>query len=131
MTFEDWMQLVVRAFELVGVLVLVLGAISAAIVFARSARAGPAKAVRRLRSDIGRSILLGLEILIVADIVQTVTIEPTLESAVTLGIIVLVRTFLSFSLEIELDGVPPWRRRESGLGGDEVSPSAATTVGGS
>ena len=59
----------------------------------------------------GRAILLGLEILIVADIVQTVIIDPTVESALTLGLIVLVRTFLSFSLEIELDGVVPWRRR--------------------
>jgi uncharacterized membrane protein len=131
MTFEDWMQLVVRAFELVGVLVLVVGAIAAAVGFARTAQAGPAKAVRRFRSDIGRSILLGLEILIVADIVQTVTIDPTIESALTLGIIVLVRTFLSFSIEIELDGVPPWRRRETGLGGTEVSPSPETTVAGS
>jgi uncharacterized membrane protein len=48
--------------------------------------------------------------LIIADIVQTVTIDPTLESAITLGIIVLVRTFLSFSLEIELEGAVPWRR---------------------
>ena len=59
---------------------------------------------------IGRSILLGLEVLIIADIVQTITIHPTLESALSLALIVLVRTFLSFSLEVELDGVVPWRR---------------------
>jgi uncharacterized membrane protein len=62
------------------------------------------------RQGVGRAILLGLEILIIADIVQTITIDPTLESALTLGVIVLVRTFLSFSLEIELEGVVPWRR---------------------
>ena len=121
MAFEEFMQLVVRAFELVGVLVLVVGAIAAAIVFARSVQAGPARAVRRLRSDIGRSILLGLEVLILADIVKTVTIETTIESAATLGIIVLVRTFLSFSLEIELDGVPPWRKREMRLMDDQTT----------
>ena len=65
--------------------------------------------VRVDRQDVGRAILLGLEILIIADIVQTITIDPTLESALTLGIIVLVRTFLSFSLEIELNGTLPWR----------------------
>ena len=65
------------------------------------------------RLQIGRSILLGLEILIIADIVQTITVSPTIESALTLGIIVLVRTFLSFSLEIELDGVLPWRRSKT------------------
>jgi uncharacterized membrane protein len=122
-TFEDWMQLVVRAFEALGVLVLVVGAIGAGVIFVSTVRAEPAKAVRRLRTHIGRSILLGLEILILADIVQTVTIEPTIESAATLGIIVLVRTFLSFSLEIELDGVPPWRRRETRLIDPEVAPT--------
>ena len=63
------------------------------------------------RQDVGRAILLGLEILIVADIVQTITIDPTLENAAALGILVLVRTFLSFSIEVELDGTLPWRRR--------------------
>ena len=67
-------------------------------------------AFHRAREGVGRAILLGLEILIIADIIQTITIDPTLESAATLGVIVLVRTFLSFSLEIELEGVPPWRR---------------------
>ena len=62
------------------------------------------------RQNVGRAVLLGLEVLIIADIVQTVTIEPTAESALVLGVIVLVRTFLSFSLEIELEGVAPWRR---------------------
>lgn len=71
-------------------------------------------AYERARQDIGRAILLGLEVLIIADIVETITIDPTLESAATLALIVLVRTFLSFSLEIELDGVVPWhKKRES------------------
>jgi uncharacterized membrane protein len=69
------------------------------------------RAYERLRQDIGRSLLLGLEVLIAADLVRTVTIDPTLQSAIFLGVIVLVRTFLSFSLEIELDGVVPWRKR--------------------
>ena len=63
-----------------------------------------------LDTTLVRAILLGLEVLIIADIVQTITIEPTAESALVLGVIVLVRTFLSFSLEIELEGVVPWRR---------------------
>ena len=63
-----------------------------------------------LRHNLGRTILLGLEVLIVADIILTVAIDQTLESAATLGLIVLVRTFLSFSLDIEMDGVVPWRR---------------------
>ena len=68
-------------------------------------------AYERARQDVGRAVLLGLEVLIIADIVQTITIDATIESAVTLALIVLVRTFLSFSLEIELEGVVPWHRR--------------------
>lgn len=62
----------------------------------------------RERRNVGRAILLGLELLIIADIVMTITVDPTLESAAALGLIVLVRTFLSFSLEIELEGSLPW-----------------------
>ena len=70
------------------------------------------QAYEGVRHRVGRAILLGLEILIIADIVRTITIDPTLESVITLGVLVLVRTFLSFSLEIELEGVVPWRRSE-------------------
>jgi uncharacterized membrane protein len=71
-------------------------------------------AYQRARQDVGRAILLGLEVLIIADIVLTITVDRTFDSALTLGLIVLVRTFLSFSLEVELEGVPPWRRGSSG-----------------
>src|SRR5262245_27774798 len=107
MTFHSVMELVVRGFEAVGVGVLVAGALLALVRALVGLRNGAAGVYERARRDIGQAILLGLEILIIADIVQTVTIEPTLESALTLGIIVLVRTFLSFSLEVELDGVLP------------------------
>ena len=93
-----------------GVAVLVAGSVVAFARFAveliRGRRGG---AYQGARQGVGRAILLGIEILIIADIVQTITIDPTLESAVALGVIVLVRTFLSFSLEIELEGVVPWR----------------------
>jgi uncharacterized membrane protein len=65
---------------------------------------------KRCRHDLGRAILLGLEILVAADIISTVTLTPTLESVVVLGIIVLIRTFLSWSLALELDGRWPWQR---------------------
>jgi uncharacterized membrane protein len=113
MNFDMWMEIVVRGFEVVGVVVLAIGsfwALASALIVLRKGE--PAAAYVRARQTIGRSILLGLEILIIADIVQTITIEATLESALTLGLIVLVRTFLSFSLEIELDGAVPWRRHE-------------------
>jgi uncharacterized membrane protein len=110
-TFEDVMENVVRGFETVGVGVLVLGSVIAFARFAVAVFRGPLdRAYEGVRQDVGRAILLGLEILIIADIVRTITVDSTIESAITLGIVVLVRTFLSFSLEIELEGVVPWRR---------------------
>ena len=99
----------VHLFEAVGVLVLVFGSLAAFVMAVGDARRG-APIVDGVRRNLGRVILLGLEILIIADIVLTITIDQTPTSAITLGIIILVRTFLSFSLEIELDGVVPWRR---------------------
>ena len=112
MTFSEIMENVTRGFETVGVAILVIGIAVAFIrAFLDLLREGGRRAYSRLRQDMGHSILLGLEVLIAADLVRTVTIDPTLESAIFLGVIVLVRTFLSFSLEIELDGVVPWRKK--------------------
>ena len=111
MTFHDALPTVVEAFEVVGVAILAIGSVVALVRgFASLWHGARGTVFGQVRRDIGLSILLGLEVLIIADIVQTITIDPSLESAVALGIIVLVRTFLSFSLEIELDGIPPWRR---------------------
>ncbi|HEV2928190.1 MAG TPA: DUF1622 domain-containing protein [Propionibacteriaceae bacterium] len=111
MDLHDTMEVVVNGFEIAGVAILVLGSIlafaSAAVSLLRGHRRA---AYERARQNVGRSILLGLEVLIIADIVLTITVDRTLESALTLGLIVLVRTFLSFSLEIELEGSLPWRR---------------------
>jgi uncharacterized membrane protein len=110
-TFEEWMEEVVHGFEIVGVAILIAGSMIALagyiLSLARGQREG---AFERVRQGIGRAILLGLEVLIIADIVLTITVDTTLESALTLGLVVLVRTFLSFSLEIELEGALPWRR---------------------
>jgi len=113
-TVEEVMQVVVVAFEVAGIVILAFGSTRALLVAAMAwSRGDHVGLYARARRHVGESILLGLEILIIADIVQTVTIDPTLESAAILGLIVLVRTFLSFSLEIELEGVVPWRRREA------------------
>ena len=66
-----------------------------------------------LRRYFGRSILLGLEILVAADLIRTVAVDQTWQNVLSLGLIVLIRTFLSFSLEVEMDGVWPWRRWRS------------------
>jgi uncharacterized membrane protein len=113
MTFHDAMEAVVIAFEVAGVAVLSLGALVALVRAVGGSRRHELGVYQRARQDVGKAILIGLEILIIADIVQTVTIDATVESALTLGLIVLVRTFLSFSLEIELEGVVPWHRRRA------------------
>ena len=114
MTFTEALELVVKGFETLGVAILVIGAtVSVGSYAADLRRLDRRRAYERLRANLGRTILLGLEVLIIADIVLTVAIDLTIESAVTLGLIVVVRTFLSFSLEVELDGVVPWHRRRS------------------
>lgn len=111
MAITEVMDTVVHGFEIAGVAVLAGGGLIALAAYARDlARHESRSAYERLRQNLGRCILLGLEILIIADIVLTVTIDRTLESALALGLIVLVRTFLSFSLEVELEGRLPWRR---------------------
>ncbi len=69
---------------------------------------------------LGRAILLGLELLVAADIIKTVAVTPTLDSVVVLAIIVLIRTFLSWALELEISGRWPWQKRAEPVG--EVTP---------
>ena len=111
---------VTRAVEVIGVAVLLLGAAVSGVRYVRDLRQCSAGAAyKRLRSNLGRSILLGLELLVAADIINTVAIEPTLESLAVLAGIVLIRTFLSFSLEVEIDGRWPWQARNEPDGGRE------------
>jgi uncharacterized membrane protein len=104
---------------------LVVGSLLAFVSAALGLRRGDGQAAYQdARQGVGRAILLGLQVLIIADIVLTITVDRTFDSAITLGLIVLVRTFLSFSLEIELEGTLPWRR-----GSTEKRPAAAVSVG--
>jgi uncharacterized membrane protein len=112
MTFLEAMEHVAQLFEAIGALVLLGGlvvSIGVAVQSWRRDHDGSA-AYQRLRATFGGVILLGLELLVAADLVRTVAVEPTLQNVAILGVIVLIRTFLSFSLEIEIEGVPPWRR---------------------
>ena len=111
-SYEQVVSEVVRGVEAVGAGIMVVGGLGAFLVFASSAfQAGRAQgAYDALRRNLGRCILLGLEVLIVADIVRTIIVDPTLESVAVLGAIVVIRILLSFSLEVEIDGLWPWRR---------------------
>jgi len=112
MDYKHTAELIGSAFELVGIAVLVIGSILAFgryIVTLIRFRDGPV-AFRGLRLYLGRSIVLGLELLVAADIIRSVAIDPTFASVGVLGLIVLVRTFLSWSLEVEINGEWPWQR---------------------
>ncbi|HEX6575299.1 MAG TPA: DUF1622 domain-containing protein [Gemmatimonadaceae bacterium] len=107
-----------RAIELTGIVVMIGGGVFAAGVFLwRIWRTSPPPGFdslyRELRANIGRAILLGLELLVAADIIGTVAIEPSFRNVGVLGLIVAIRTFLSFSLELEISGKWPWQGRES------------------
>jgi len=111
---------VARMFELAGIGAILLGALIALGHLVRNlARGGTGEAqendsIAVFRRMLGRSILTGLELLVAADIILTVAVDPTLESVLVLGAIVLIRTFLSFSLEVEIDGRWPWQKKATG-----------------
>jgi uncharacterized membrane protein len=111
-TFTTVMDHVAQAFEALGALILVIGVVwslALAVVAWRRTRSGD-RAYNVLRQAFGGTLLLGLEILVAADLLRTVAVAPTVDNVLVLGLIVLIRTFLSFSLEIEIDGVVPWKR---------------------
>jgi len=103
-----------RIVEMAGVAVLLLGALVAAAAFAwRISRdTSFRRAYHELRADLGRAILLGLELLVIADIIGTVAIQPTFQNLGVLAVIVAIRTLLSFTLELEVSGRWPWQRAE-------------------
>jgi uncharacterized membrane protein len=124
MGFEEAMDAIARGVEILGILTIVLG-LAAALVRAGRALAGGRggeEGYRIVRTVFGRSILLGLEFLVAGDIIRTVAVQPSLQNVVVLGLIVLIRTFLSFSLEVEIDGRWPWRR--AGLEQAALSPAS-------
>src|SRR5215218_5371596 len=108
MTFNETVETVGKGLDAVGVGVIVLGALVATLMSLRRWPPG-ADEYRLYRQRLGRAILLGLELLVAADIIKTVAVTPTFESAGVLAIIVLIRTFLSVSLELEITGRWPWQ----------------------
>ena len=110
----DLLHIIVRTVEWFGIAIIVLGLIVSTIRFCMQLRNQDAHdRFRAYRADIGRGILLGLEVLVAADIIATVAIEPTLDSLAVLAGIVAIRTFLSLSLEVEVSGRWPWQQTHS------------------
>ena len=118
-TFTGLMDHVAQGFEALGAAILVVGVIWSFILAVVAARRSgwSAQAYIVLRQAFGGTLLLGLEILVAADLVRTVAVAPTLDTVLVLGLIVVIRTFLSFSLETEIEGVVPWRRAMTGGAG--------------
>lgn len=124
MTFNDTVEAVGKIADGLGVAVTLGGVVVAIGVFGwRLVRPAqpPIDAYREVRRNVGRSILLGLELLVAGDIIRTVAISPTFTSVGVLAVIVVVRTFLSFTLEVELTSRWPWQRASADRQGDTVT----------
>jgi len=120
MRFNETVEYIGRGLEAVGVAIIVIGVAASLIaLIPRLARRESAQdAFTGARKNIGRSILFGLEVLVAGDIVLTVAVRPSFESVGVLAVIVLIRTFLSFTLEVEINGRWPWQKnRETGSSG--------------
>jgi uncharacterized membrane protein len=110
--FNDVIEKIGMAIDAAGVVVIVTGAAIAFVITAVRLSRRESNVYRRFRQQLGQAILLGLELLVAADIVRTVAASPSLTSVAILAVIVLIRTFLSFSLEIETTGRWPRQKRD-------------------
>jgi len=131
-TFTGLMDHVAQGFEALGAAILVVGVVwsfvLAAVAARRSGWSGwSAGTYLVLRQAFGGTLLLGLEVLVAADLLRTVAVAPTLSNVYVLGLIVVIRTFLSFSLETEIEGVAPWRRALVG-GAGTIRRAAASAL---
>ena len=110
MNFTHAMETVTKLFEVLGVGVILAGLLMSAYqALTLIVRGSSHLAYEKVRSTFGRSVLLGLELLVAGDIIRTVAVDPTLDNLLVLGLLVLIRTFLSWSLEVEIDGHWPWQ----------------------
>lgn len=99
--------------EVAGVLVMIIGPLFALWRYFFDQHED-GSSYRTFRHDLGKAILLGLEFLVAGDIIATVSTDPTMDNVLVLGVIVIIRTFLSLSLQVELEGKWPWQKREIG-----------------
>lgn len=119
-----------EAIDITGVVIIAFGAAAGVIIFVRDLVRGTSivEAYNRIRTFLGRSLLLGLEFLVAGDIIKTVAIEPTFDSVIVLAIIVLVRTVLSLSIDVEIDGRWPWQAASAHAEG-QLHPEASVPRG--
>ena len=113
--FKDAVDAISKVIDGAGVAVIVIGLVLATVVFllAQRRRTGRDESFRLYRQQVGKAILLGLEFLVAADIIRTVAVAPTFQGVGVLAVVVAVRTFLSFTLDVELEGRWPWQQRRA------------------
>lgn len=111
MEFGSIIETVGEIIDVLGVAAIVIGVVYAVLDAALRGLRRVSPVYTRFRRVLGRAILLGLELLVAADIIKTVAVTPTLDSVAVLAVIVLIRTFLSWSLELEISGRWPWQKR--------------------
>ncbi|KIC01420.1 MULTISPECIES: DUF1622 domain-containing protein [unclassified Flavobacterium] len=105
-----YIEYVAKGIEITGIITIIIGIVLAMGKFIFSLQGTTPRSYKILRQELGKGILLGLEILVAGDIIGTVVTEPTMDRVLSLGVIVLIRTFLSLSLEVEIEGKFPWQK---------------------
>jgi uncharacterized membrane protein len=130
-TYSRTLGLIVHIADGIGVAVLVAGLFLAAFLALRTwKKSGDgSKAYTVLRRTLGGAILAGLEVLVAGDLIRTVAVDPTLNNVLILGLIILIRTFLSFSLEIEIEGTLPWKRALTQTGASVIAEAVRKSDG--
>jgi uncharacterized membrane protein len=106
---HSFIEFAALAIELMAIAIILIALVHGTVQFLLRLREQLGNAYELYKSQIGKGLLLGLEFLVAADVIRTVALEPTLNSVIVLGILVLVRTFLSWSIVVEIEGRWPWR----------------------
>ena len=127
MSFESVASDVVRVVEAFGGAIMVVGGLIAFVRYGWQVATRRDDPYRQLRANLGRVILLGIEVLIIADIIRTIVVDQSLESVAVLGVIVVIRIVLSFSLEVEIDGAWPWNQWKLQSGDRAPKPTPGAT----
>ena len=109
---KELIEITALVIEVVGILVMVIGTFLALVRYTFKLQGNKRRSFQQIREELGRAILLGLEILIAADIIATVVYDAKMEQILNLGLIILIRTFLSFTLEVEIEGKWPWKQEK-------------------
>ena len=111
----DWIEVASLGIEVLAVAIIIMAIVVATVRFAyHSMVRAPGNLFRSYKISLGRALLLGLEVLVAADVVRTVALDATLQAVLTLGLLVLIRTFLSWALIVEIEGRWPWQTKREG-----------------